>query len=305
MPEARIWLFDTDLGLCAFLRAPNGRTLMVDCGIRTGFSPSRYVSRFELADGRLDLLVVSHPHADHLLDIENAMELRPRSLLRQPYDWDDVEASQKREYVHRLDNIPWRDSYRAYVDWQAEYEEKPEPVDWGAMDVRTFCLPVEEAKQLDGGWVNNSGIVVVVSLGSFKIVLPGDLEAAGWERLLQRADFRDAIARPTVFVTSHHGHDSGYTPLILEAMGRPAFNFNVGHRRDARMSRVYDQPEHASGITHDGETRYAFSNWRQGAMLLRVQETGEWRMSLQRLLPTAPREANVTSYGRINFAAQA
>jgi hypothetical protein len=219
--------------------------------------------------------------------------------MRRVYDWDEVEASQARQYSHPRDVFPWRQAYRAYVDGQAAYPETPPPIDWGEMTLRSFCLPLDEARELEGGWVNNSGIVLVVSLGGFKLVLPGDIESAGWERLLQRPEFCAAIESPTVFVTSHHGHDSGYSPLVFERMGRPAFNYHFGHRRDARIGRQYSASDHATGVEFGGETRYAFSNWRDGAMLLRVGASGEWRMSLQRLLPTEPREASVTSYGAI------
>jgi len=56
---------------------------------------------------------------------------------------------------------------------------------------------------------NDLSLAVVVQFGAFKIVFTGDLEVAGWRRLLTMPEFRADLLGTTVFVASHHGRESG------------------------------------------------------------------------------------------------
>jgi len=51
--------------------------------------------------------------------------------------------------------------------------------------------------------------VVVAQFGAFKVVFAGDLEVAGWRRLLALPSFRQDLIGTSVFVASHHGRESG------------------------------------------------------------------------------------------------
>jgi hypothetical protein len=61
-------------------------------------------------------------------------------------------------------------------------------------------------------------MVTVVDFGTLTFLFPGDLEAPGWQVLLQRQDFLAACERPghwRVLVAAHHGHVSGvYKPFL-------------------------------------------------------------------------------------------
>ena len=56
---------------------------------------------------------------------------------------------------------------------------------------------------------NDLSLVVVAQFGVFKIVFAGDLEVAGWRRLLGLPSFRQDLMGTSVFVASHHGRESG------------------------------------------------------------------------------------------------
>ena len=82
----KIVLWDVQHGSAAFVETPNGTTFAIDLG--TGsydgsdgeFSP---LLRLKCKYGieRLDGLVITHPHRDHLDDIFNLDELPPRVLV--------------------------------------------------------------------------------------------------------------------------------------------------------------------------------------------------------------------------------
>src|ERR1700692_1088131 len=116
---ARVIIFDVDHGSCAFMKSPTGCSLMIDCGRTDGFSPVAYISDHEL-DGtpvfsgyRLTQLLITHPHDDHIEDIESiSSELSPYILQRQQYSWDEVKAAES--HYENLDHYSaWRAKYNA------------------------------------------------------------------------------------------------------------------------------------------------------------------------------------------------
>ena len=272
MSNARIWVFAVDHGFFAFVRAPNGKKLVMDCGRKSDFSPTRYVYHRELTDeGRsaaypVDEFVVSHPHDDHIEDIDEFVKLLPPRLLRrQRYNWPEIETSSDVDYpnLHR------------YAGWQQTYTQRAEEPDWGGMSVEYFYVGVERAKELGGDFINNSSYVVVATIGTFKIVFPGDLETQGWKELLASDGFRTAIRNPSVFVASHHGHDCGYVPEVFEVMGRPVFNLISCPSGDESVCRAYFDPERAEGQHFDGKQQYAFRTSKYGSCLFDVAPSGQ------------------------------
>lgn len=63
---------------------------------------------------------------------------------------------------------------------------------------------------------NNLSLITSIQYGNFCILFPGDLEDEGWRRALLNEQFRYLLGRVNVFVTSHHGRDSGCCPEVFE-----------------------------------------------------------------------------------------
>jgi len=272
MAGMEIWLFDVDQGAAAFVRAPNGASMMIDCGRKDSLSPVLWVRENLLSDvdrastHPLTKLVVTHPHDDHIEDIENlTQQLRPRIISRNLYDWLEVENESGGDY----------ENLRQWAKFQATYMSPVGPVDWGGMEVSDFGLSVEEAKELnEAKFINNSSIVTVLGLGGFKVVLPGDVERDGWLELLRREDVRTAVSGTDVFITSHHGHPSGYAAELYEIMGCPFFNVSSIHGRDTSIEKAYSSEKCAKGVQWEGEKRYHFTTRADGTFHLTVSPEG-------------------------------
>src|SRR5690348_15154746 len=95
----RVIVFDVQHGFCAFVKSPTGHGMLIDCGRGDAFSAVKYVIDHELPtcaphDGkRLTALLISHPHDDHIADIERLVKLCPPSILhRQRYTWEEVKT---------------------------------------------------------------------------------------------------------------------------------------------------------------------------------------------------------------------
>jgi len=291
--SAKIWVFDVDHGFMAFIRAPSGATLAIDCGLAADFSPTVYIRDKELeewercAECPISKLVLTHPHDDHIEDIERlAAYLKPHRITRQEYDWEEVEAQSQGECqnLHQWEQLLEHYSFPA------------DDPDWGPMKLTHWCLTVDEAKQLNQSkFVNNSSIISIVEIGSFKMTFPGDIEKDGWLAKLQDPDFCKALSGTDVFVTSHHGHSSGYVPEIYEAMGKPWFNLSSIHHGDLSIESAYSTPDSARGVECNGEPRYSFTTRKDHSCFVKVDEFGRWSFGFYDLGANVPRP---TSYGR-------
>jgi len=294
MPKARIWVFNVEQGFMAFVRAPSGATLAIDCGKASDFSPTIYVRENELNDPErqarypISELVVTHPHDDHIEDIQRlAKWLKPGIIHKQRYDWEEVEEQSGGDYANLRQWAKFQEEYNSPVD---------DPPDWGAVKVTHWCLTVDQANALnEAKFINNSSIITIVEVGSFKMTFPGDIEKDGWLKMLERDQFCAALRGTSIFVTSHHGHSSGYTPEIYAAMGKPWFNLSSIHHGDLAIESAYSTAQTACGAPYNGETRYSITTRRDGSCLIQVDDQGNWRMDTYRLGANLPKP---TSYGR-------
>lgn len=270
---SRVIVFDVDHGFCAFVKSPTGHTLMIDCGRKESFSPVVYVIDNELDGARLTQLIVSHPHDDHIEDIQYVTsKLPPLILLRQVYDWEKVKEGEG-DYEN-LDH---------YSVWQTKYNAPAPTVDWG-MDIKVFRLTPAEALALNqNNWVNNSGMVVVVTITGTtgnkfteKFVFGADVETDGWIELLNKEDFRKTVAGADFYIPSHHGHSSGFCPELYDAMGKPYLNLISVTSGDEHVDPRYSAEDYSKGTSVNGEERYALTTRTDGSIFVDVDDEGRF-----------------------------
>ena len=294
MTKLRVVVFDVQHGFCAFVKSPTGHVLLIDCGKGEEFSPVEYILANELSGAatyngyRLTKLIISHPHDDHMEDIGTVIKkFQPAVLLRQKYDWEDIKEAGEEEEYENLDT---------YADWQQTYNQ---PVanhpDWG-LDIKSFFLTPEHAKKIDEAkYVNNSSIVVVVTFKGTcfaeKFLFGGDIEQSGWEELLNTESFKSAVKGVDFYISSHHGHTSGFSTALFDAMGRPILNIVSAHRRDESVDSRYSNEEHASGAHVNGEKRRMLSTRKDGSVFIDVNAEGKYSLYTRKLAANLKQES--------------
>lgn len=287
---ARVIVFDVQHGFCAFVKSPTGCTLMIDCGKGDDFSPVNYILKHELGDAtphngyKLTKVIVTHPHDDHIEDIANLKSnLSPAILQRQRYNWEAIKApdADSDEYEN-LD---------LYAAWQATYSEpvKVEP-NWG-MQIQTFFLTPDEAYKLDKAkYVNNSSIVTLVTIVgtkfSEKFLFGADVEQVGWDALLKQDGFKKAVRDVDFYIAPHHGHSSGFSTALYDAMGsKPFLNLVSVHSRDEHLDSRYSSTDFARGVEFGSEKRYMLSTRRDGSIFVDVNAEGKFSVYTETLRP--------------------
>ncbi len=281
----RVIVFDVEHGSCAFIRTPSGHGILIDCGRKDSFSPARFLasdygrSLTSHQGFPLTALIVSHPHDDHIEDIQNLTQLLPPAILvRQFYSWPEIKSDPRGDYEN-LD---------AYVEWQRRYNQPTVMPSLGADLLCDLHLSPEDAKRAnEEKFINNSSIPVVLTYRGpgfqWRFLFAGDLEVDGWRTLLANNAFRTACKHTDFFITAHHGHSSGYTPEIIKAFQtRPLVNIVSAHRRDESVEDAYSREENAQGVTVGSETRRMLSTRNDGSIIIDIHDTDKYSVTCVR-----------------------
>ncbi len=210
--EATFW--DVQHGSAAFIRTPNGRSIAIDLG--TGsysgnnavFSPLLHLKTKYQIDS-LDYVVITHPHTDHIDDIDNFNKLSPR-ILRRPRHLspDDIKAGNPKQDQNKVEKYIEIDN--RFTSPVVEETNSVLPQNNGGVKF-TFFSPTKCNKSN----LNNHSIITIVEYCGHKIIIPGDNESESWDELLGKPGFIDAIRNTDIFVASHHGRESGYHPELF------------------------------------------------------------------------------------------
>lgn len=205
------YFWDVQHGHATYVNTPNGRHIAVDMGSGDysskdeAFSPLRMLSQ-DWGVKRLDYLVVTHPHLDHIDDILNLEGMEPKVFLR-PKHIENVEV---------LKNVRAQDKekFLAYCDLNSRYNRTIEPTsedavdnpaNWGGLEIKSF-VPTD----CDHSNFNNHSVVVVFEFAGSKVVVPGDNEKDSFVELMELASFKKAVQDADVLLAPHHGRESGY-----------------------------------------------------------------------------------------------
>lgn len=206
-----VMMWDVDHGSAIYVNTPTGKHIAIDLGVgdmSSGeeFSPLDHLN--DIGVDRLDKLVITHPHRDHLDDIGNLFLVKPRYLcVNRAISDEDIDDDNREEDEDILEQ--YKQLLKEYQPAKARSAVKGAPVEWG-------CNIQHFRPEYDGPNLNDYSIVTVISHAGSKIVVPGDNEAPSWRSLLKNQKFVDAIKNTDVFVASHHGRDSGYFPELFD-----------------------------------------------------------------------------------------
>lgn len=270
----KVIIFNVERGFCAFVRSPNNYGLLIDCGRSSEFSPIDYIVGNELQSlkkfGGRDIayFIVSHPHEDHISDIERIIKLSPKIIYGRNFNWDEIkDPEHKFEYKNLDIYSEWKQGLSRY---DGQYPE------WG-MEIWENGLSVFEAKQINSdrqAFVNNSSIIVALNYNGYKFFFAGDLMTDGWETLLKRDSFRRALEGTRFFIASHHGHSSGYTSEIFKIC-KPWVNI-VSEKSGEEVESAYSSEENAQGVKIRNEVRRMLTTRKDGSIVIEVDENGKW-----------------------------
>jgi beta-lactamase superfamily II metal-dependent hydrolase len=257
MNKLELIVFKVGHGLSvALIERPENYVTLFDLGADSGFTPLKYLAlRMKL---KPDLLCVTHPHADHIEDVETALmeKFRPLGVLYQDYDWEDVKKREKKELAYKIDKF--RDLIETVP--RRLYHGRGELQDWHYTPAR--------ARQIfgDATYVNNSSFFFIYKWRAFKIAIAGDLESDGMEALINGENFQADAKGTDILIPAHHGHKNGFPTDWVEVIGKPSVSIISAQERDPSVDSRYRSSGFAHGIKFGDDTRYALTTRSDGSI---------------------------------------
>jgi len=152
---------------------------------------------------------------------------------------------------------------------------------------------------------NDLSLAVVVQFGAFKIVFTGDLEVAGWRRLLTMPEFRADLFGTTVFVASHHGRESGCcTELFDLIQPQLVIISDDEHQYDSQDTNAWYRSRCTGAVFANNalERRYVATTRKDGSMRLDI-DANQWtiqRVNVRNWQRKPPTPARVPEFGALS-----
>ena len=214
LPDGKLHVvfFDVGQGDAIFIQSPTGRQVLVDGGPDPATLLARLGEQMPFWDRSLDLVILTHPDADHLTGLVPVLE---RYRVGQVFDTGQPAGTPTHDHWQQLlseKQIPVLDS-RAGTQ-----------VALGGGVTLTVLHPGPTLVAGSGADSNNNSIVTRLVMGQVSVLLPGDIEAEV-ERELVRSG--QPLAS-TVLKAPHHGAGTSSTPAFLEAAGPQLTVISVG-----------------------------------------------------------------------------
>jgi len=219
-PEVRV--LDVGQGNATLIRTPGRRAILVDGG-PSGCGLAEQLA--ELGVRRLDLVVVSHPHADHFAGLAECVGVVDVGVLVDGFPLNPASVSTNPQPSERGGDVA------TYLRMRAEFTAAGASylpaVEVGTLELggALFTILNQEssvrvlasyspaggtARSLSGEELNGASLVVIVRVGDVAILLPGDAEAPILAGL--------PLEEVTAVVVPHHGSRGAVDARCLTAL---------------------------------------------------------------------------------------
>jgi competence protein ComEC len=207
LPDGQLHLRVLDIGQgdAILVEAPSGTTMLVDGGPDPELTLRQLGASRPFFARRVDVLVLTHPHADHLAGLFEILRRYEVGLIL--IGGRTVETAAEQEFLARA---------RAEPDARLVAARSGMGFQLDARTRVTVLYPDagDASAPLPDNDVNNGSVVLHLRMGAFDALLTGDAEAPVERMLLERG----LLGRVEVLKVAHHGSHSGTTAPFLQAL---------------------------------------------------------------------------------------
>ena len=218
LKDGVLQIIDVEHGQCALLTMPGSGNIgcdrmLIDCGhnATTGWTPTNHLQSMGVTF--LEQLVVTNYDEDHVSNFKQLAEsgIEIGTLLRN--------SSVAPDYITHLKSETGMGSgIAALVDVAKLYTASVGAAD----DARFPGMKAQWFRNTPADFddENNLSLVLFLQVHNANFLFPGDMECAGFERLLANsAGFRAILPQVHVLTASHHGRDNGICEDLFDTWG--------------------------------------------------------------------------------------
>lgn len=246
-----VYFFDVGQGDSELIRLPGGENILIDAG--TSSTEDELVGELRsLGAETLDLVVATHPHADHIggmAAVIDAFDVRQVVMPRV----SESDTPTTKTYENLLQSI----ADKGLTITPAEPGD--ELLSSGGA-VLTVLAPNGE----DYGDLNNYSVVLRLTYGEDSFLFTGDAEEASEEEMLSL----DWPLTATVLKCGHHGSETSTSPAFLDAVSPQYAVISCGVDND------YGHPDAVTLEKLEAAGAEVFRTDRQGSILASTEGSG-------------------------------
>lgn len=214
--ETAIWVLDVGQGDAIFIDGPE-RQILIDGG-KDELVVERLTSIMPWWDRSIDILLNTHPHADHLVGLLPVMERYQVSEV--------IDAGEGYNTAEFFEYVSLADSRRRIL-------AAGEVIELGGGARLSVLWPPEPYADAVLEDPNDGSIILLFELGDFAMLLTGDAGEAEELELLENDvdcnyDEHSCLAEVEILKVGHHGSDTSSSQALLYVMTPEAAIISVG-----------------------------------------------------------------------------
>jgi competence protein ComEC len=206
MPDGQLHLIVLDVGQgdSILVMTPSGSTMLIDGGPDPDLLLRRLGERLPWWHRRIDILILTHPHQDHVAGLVAALERYEVGLVLDT--GRDYANPTYPRFLTLARSEPGGRLIQARTGQRLRLDAK-------TTLTLLYPTPDDVAAPLPEGDINNASVVALLRFGSFTALLTGDAHIPVEEMLADRG----LLTRIDVLKVGHHGSHSSTGPLLLAA----------------------------------------------------------------------------------------
>jgi len=271
----RLYVLDAAQGDAELIGLPDGGWALVDGGP----APDRVLAYLDRRGiRRLRLVVLTHPHADHLGGLQAVVEaLAVDEVWDGPWPADDPQYAAFRALVERrgIRRVAAAGLSTTLAPGVTLTVVHPAPGAAAAMAAAAMATAETE---------NEGSLALVLRCGHFTAFLAGDLEGAGEAELLQAYGGSASPLRCDVLKVAHHGSARASSDALLAVLAPRVAVVSVGRRNPNHLP----DPRALARLRAAGAVVYRTD--RDGAVVVSVNPGGgSWGVRATLAQPRFPR----------------
>lgn len=197
-----IWVLDVGQGDCAFLRAPDGATMLIDAGDADHRGAVLAFLRAQKVE-KLDVVVATHPHSDHIGGMAAVIRQYPIGAFWMPEAENDAAAYEAMRLALAAE--------QANVEYAAAGIDAVIP--WADGVCIRILNPFVQAGYPD---LNEASVIINIGFGASAMLFAAD--AGVYAEMLSVANLPPAYFRADAIKLGHHGSSDASCPAFLDAV---------------------------------------------------------------------------------------